>query len=215
MAYLILTNDRDVSKRLNLDFTEQEYADALADLSIPFEQRFLEVDNVPAGLHVETMDLWMPTPHSIHFDDPVMINFMWKAYDECDYQYAVDAYIEDIGIDNEVEFINLCLDAENVGICWFDQGSYYEGWGHYLIDYCQEELPEWAESYFDYDQYGRDNDNYVYIHEDFAHDPEMNSPDLGYYDIDDMYCEYGWSIDYEPTTRISCVLNNNAVFNFL
>lgn len=201
---------------LGLLFTEQEYADALENLGVAFDPTYLLVDNMPPEIEIVEHETYIPLySNADAFKDVVLLNFCVKAYGDAEFGVGVDAYIDDIGVNGGVEFINLCMNSEDVCLYWWDEGTYYEGFGHYLLDGTGQ-VPDFLEYYIDYDEYGRNNDECVYVHENFGHFPEDGRfPDLDSFDIDDLYDELEWDIEYEPVAKRTVNINDDALFKFL
>lgn len=197
---------------LTLPFKEQEYIDALAELNIAFKQEYLCFNSMPEELTVEYYESYIG--FRPRFRDAIELNLCEIAYGYASAPGNVNIYMDDIGVSDASEYMNLCLGSEDVYVFYFDNGYGDEGYGHYLLDE-DDSVPDFIREYIYYEDYGCDHNDDIYVHDECFHDPYEDSVDLTYYEPEELYRELDWDIEYEPVAKRTVSIKNEALFNML
>lgn len=168
MSYLLLQNNQTGEIfQLDTPFDQADYVAALEKIEIQTSR-----DKWLAGEEItdlEIVDIETDTPVKDLMrmcNNPVLINMAESMYMDAQDEYAVNAYLEIIGGINDIfDFCNLCLQSDEVYYISYDNGYSYEGYGNYLLEYRDDEIPDWVLPYIDAESYGRDmaqgSDDYV------------------------------------------------------
>ena len=216
---------------LKTPFDEQEYYKALVELGIQFskDDNIFTTDYADDNalcFDVIMLDTDVPYPCSSMMDkcdNPVVITLAERAYDEAKINKEIlEEYVEWVNpLDLEC-FMNICLQPEDIPFYGFEYGGYgYEGFGRQMMEWNGEPIPEWAESYFDFEQYGcdyADGSNFIVLEDGYI-DFDADEVNDGYYDIDDIMDKLYWDPNYEPSDKTIqstfTGITQDAMFNFL
>ena len=201
MAYLTLQNKKTKAQRcIDVPFDMEKLFDTLTALRVPYDrEKWLrgEIEDIEI---VDCHDLYAGTRKILESNNPVYANLSEMAYDSCSNQTAAETYIEYIGVDDLLEYCNVMMQGDDIYCGGYEYGGYgYEGYGRIMAAYGDEIcIPDWADSYFDYEAYGRDcAESYEVAVEDY-HYVEYGNSDVNetYYSFEEICDEFDWDLDY-------------------
>ena len=201
MSYLLLQNNQTGEIfQLDTPFDQADYVAALEKIEIQTSRdKWLAGEGI---IDLEIVEIITDTPVQDLMrmcNNPVLINMAESMYMDAQNKYNVDAYLEIIGGINDIfDFCNLCLQSDDVYYVSYDNGYGYEGYGNYLLEYRDDEIPDWILPYIDAESYGRDmaqgGDDYI---GDYGFINEYDCDvDIEQYDKEELLVdEFEWQIE--------------------
>ena len=117
-----------------------------------------------------------------------------------------------------MDFCNICLQSDEIPYYSYEEGHWHEGFGRERLRW-DDEVPDWLRDYIDYDAYGEDHDEFVYVGEDGYIDYDNDYIDKSLYDAYEIMGEANWDWEYDPAEHGAPVarveMSTTAMFNFL